>query len=149
MASERTSPEGAGTPPTVVLVHGAWADVSGFGAQILALRERGITAFGVANPLRHLTLDAAYVRDLLQTIDGPIALVGHSYGGAVMSEAATGNDQVKALVFLSGWMPDEGESIKQIFEAGAEGSLVPDALRPLPFKNPDGSDEVDLYLDRE
>jgi pimeloyl-ACP methyl ester carboxylesterase len=148
MASERTSPEGAGTQPTVVLVHGAWADASGFGTQILALRERGISAIGVANPLRHLTLDAAYVRGLLQTIDGPIVLVGHSYGGAVISEAATDSDQVKALVFLSGWMPDEGESIQQLFE-GAEGSLVPDALRPVPFKNPDGSDGVDLYLDRD
>jgi pimeloyl-ACP methyl ester carboxylesterase len=77
-------------------------------------------------------------------------LVGHSYGGAVISNAATGNAQVQALVYLSGWMPDEGESIQQPIESDIfEGSLVPAALRPVPFKNPEGSDGTDLYLDRD
>jgi hypothetical protein len=67
-----------------------------------------------------------------------------------MSNAATGNEQVQALVFIAGWMPDEGESIQQLLEAEAFGdSLVPAALRPVPFKNPDGSEGVDLYLDLE
>ena len=105
----------------------------------------------MANPLRHLTGDAAYLASLLGTISGPIVLVGHSYGGAVMSSAAVGNEQVQALVFCNGWMPDEGESIQQLFESGGPfaGSLVPAAIRPVPFTNPDGSEGVDLWLDRE
>jgi pimeloyl-ACP methyl ester carboxylesterase len=135
---------------TIVFVHGAWADASGFGGVIRALRERGFAAIGVANPLRHLTGDAAYLADVLRSLSGPLVLVGHSYGGAVMSNTATGNQQVQALVFLNGWMPDEGESIQQLIESAVfEGSLVPAALRPVPFSNPDASDGVDLYLDRD
>jgi pimeloyl-ACP methyl ester carboxylesterase len=116
---------------------------------IRALRDRGFVAIGVANPLRHLTGDAAYLADLLRSISGPMVLVGHSYGGAVISNATTGNEQVQALVYLNGWMPDEGESIQQLIESEIfEGSPVPAAIRPVPFKNPDGSDGVDLYLDR-
>ena len=140
----------AAETPTIVFVHGAWADASGFGESMSALRERGFAAIGFANPLRHLTGDAAYLAALLATISGPIVLVGHSYGGAVMSNAASGNQQVQALVFVAGWMPDEGESIQQLLEAEAFGeSLVPAALRPVPFSNPDGSEGVDLYLDRD
>ena len=136
--------------PTIVFVHGAWADATGFGASIRALSDRGFAAIGFANPLRHLTGDAAYLAALLRTISSPIVLVGHSYGGAVMSNAATGNEQVQALVFIAGWMPDEGESIQQLLEAEAfADSLVPAALRPVPFKNPDGSEGVDPYLDRD
>src|SRR3954452_21815147 len=79
--------------PTIVLVHGAWADATGFGEVIRALRSRGVTAIGAANPLRHLTGDAAYLADLLGSISGPLVLVGHSYGGAVIGNAATGNAQ--------------------------------------------------------
>ena len=112
--------------PTIVFVHGAWADATGFGESIRALRERGFGAIGFANPLRHLTGDAGYLAALLGTISGPIVLVGHSYGGAVMSNAASGNEQVQALVFVAGWMPDEGESIQQLLEAEAfADSLVP------------------------
>jgi pimeloyl-ACP methyl ester carboxylesterase len=136
------------TRPTIVLVHGAWADASGFAAQIRALEERGFRAIGFANPLRGLADDARYLADFLRTLDGPVVLVGHSYGGAVTSAAATGNDQVKALVFFSGWMPDEGESIAQIFET-SEGSLAGAAIRPLPYRGPDGSEAADLYLDHD
>jgi pimeloyl-ACP methyl ester carboxylesterase len=141
----------AAETPTIVFVHGAWADASGFDGSIRALGDRGLTAIGVANPLRHLTGDAAYLTALLGTISGPIVLVGHSYGGAVISNAATGNQQVQALVFCNGWMPDEGESIHQLFEnlEVFAGSLVPAALRQVPFTNPDGSEGVDLYLNRE
>ncbi len=134
--------------PTIVLVHGAWADATGFDREIRALRAQGYRAIGVANPLRELRSDAAYLAALLQTIEGPIVLVGHSYGGAVISNAATGNDQVRALVYLNGWALDEGESIQQLLELN-EGSLVPPAIRPVPFTNPDGSEGVDLYLDQD
>jgi pimeloyl-ACP methyl ester carboxylesterase len=87
----------------------------------------------------------------LGTISGPIVVVGHSYGGGVMSSAAVGNEQVQALGFWDGWMPDEGESIQQLFESGGPfaASLVPAAIRPVPFPNPDGSEGVGLWLDRE
>ena len=112
-----------------MFVHGAWADATGFGGSIRSLSDRGFGAIGFANPLRHLTGDAAYLAALLATISGPIVLVGHSYGGAVMSNAAAGNQQVQALVFVAGWMPDEGESIQQLLESAVFGdSLVPAAL---------------------
>jgi pimeloyl-ACP methyl ester carboxylesterase len=132
--------------PTVVLVHGAWADASGFDGQIRELRRQGYRVIGVANPLRELHSDAAYLAALLRTIEGPIVLVGHSYGGAVITNAATGNDQVKALVYFNGWALDEGDSIQQLLELN-EGSLVGPAIRPVPFTNADGSEGVDLYLD--
>lgn len=135
------------TKPTIVLVHGAWADASGFAGEIRALQDRGFRAIGFANPLRGLADDATYLAAFLRSLAGPLVLVGHSYGGAVISAAATGNQQVKALVFFDGWMPDEGESIAQIFEQEPEGSLVDPAIRPVPFTRPDGSEDQDLYLD--
>ena len=100
----------AAATPTIVLVHGAWADASGFDPEIRALQARGFRALGFANPLRDIRGDAAYLAELLRSLTGPIVLVGHSYGGIVISNAATGNDQVQALVYLNGWMCDEGES---------------------------------------
>ena len=132
--------------PTIVLLHGAWADATGFEPQIRTLHERGFRTIGFANPLRGLPDDANYLADLLRSLTGPIVLVGHSYGGAVISAAATGNDQVKALVYRNGWMPDEGETIQQLLER-FEGSLVGAAIRPTPFTGPDGSEGADLYLD--
>jgi pimeloyl-ACP methyl ester carboxylesterase len=136
------------TKPTIVLVHGAWADATGFDREIRALQARGFRAIGFANPLRGLSSDATYLADFLRSLTGPIVLVGHSYGGAVISNAATGNDQVKALVYFNGWMPDEGESIQQLLER-FEGSLVGPAIRPVPFTSQDGSEGADLYLDAE
>jgi pimeloyl-ACP methyl ester carboxylesterase len=104
------------TKPTIVLVHGAWADATGFARQIRALQDRGFRAVGFGNPLRGLPGDAMYLAEFLRTLTGPIVLVGHSYGGMVISVAATGNDQVRALVYLNGWMPDEGESQLQLLE---------------------------------
>jgi pimeloyl-ACP methyl ester carboxylesterase len=136
------------TKPTIVLVHGAWADATGFDRQIRALQDRGFRVIGFGNPLRGLPGDATYLADYLRTVTGPIVLVGHSYGGMVISAAATGNDQVKALVFLNGWVLDEGESQQQLFER-FEGSLVGPAIRPTPVTGPDGSEGADLYLDPE
>ena len=134
--------------PTIVLVHGAWADATGFDPEIRALRDRGFTAIGFANPLRDLVGDTTYLAEFLRTLTGPIVLVGHSYGGNVISMAAIGNDQVKALVYFNGWMCDEGESQQQLLER-FEGSLVGPSIRPVPFTGPDGSEGADLYLDRD
>ena len=106
-----------------VLGNGAWADATGFDAQIRALQAQGFRASGFANPLRTLDGDAAYLADFLGSLTGPIVLVGHSYGGNVISMAASGNDQVQALVYFNGWMCDEGESQQQLLER-FEGSLV-------------------------
>ena len=138
----------AGETPTIVLVHGAWADATGFDAEIRALRERGFTVIGFANPLRDLAADARYLVETLRSLSGPIVLVGHSYGGNVISVAAASVDQVRALVYLNGWMCDEGESQQQLLEK-FEGSLVGPSIRPVPFTAPDGSEGVDLYLDRD
>ena len=135
----------AAESPTIVLVHGAWADATGFDAEIRALRDRGHTAIGFGNPLRDLAGDAAYLAEFLRTISGPIVLVGHSYGGNVISAAAIDNDQVRALVYFNGWMCDEGESQQLLLEK-FEGSLVGPSIRPVPFTNPDGSEGTDLYL---
>jgi len=138
----------AGETPTIVLVHGAWADATGFDAEIRALRDRGFTVIGFANPLRDLAADARYLVETLRSLTGPIVLVGHSYGGNVISVAAASVDQVKALVYLNGWMCDEGESQQALLEK-FEGSLVGPSIRPVPFTAPDGSEGVDLYLDRD
>jgi pimeloyl-ACP methyl ester carboxylesterase len=131
--------------PTIVLVHGAWADATGFDRVIRTLQGQGHRTIGFANPLRDVEGDSKYLAELLKTIEGPIVLVGHSYGGVVISNAATGNDQVKALVYLNGWMTEEGESQLELLER-FEGSLVGPSVRPVPFTGSDGSEGADLYL---
>jgi pimeloyl-ACP methyl ester carboxylesterase len=84
----------AAVKPTIVLVHGAFADSAGWNDVSLMLLEKGYRVHAWANPLRGLTTDAAYLRDFLSTVDGPVVLVGHSYGGAVITEAATGNENI-------------------------------------------------------
>jgi pimeloyl-ACP methyl ester carboxylesterase len=135
----------AAETPTIVLVHGAWADATGFDAEIRALQDRGYSAIGFGNPLRDLAGDAAYLTEFLRTLRGPIVLVGHSYGGNVISTAAIGNEHVQALVYFNGWMCDVGESQQQLLER-FEGSLVGPSIRPVSFTNPDGSEGTDLYL---
>jgi len=134
--------------PTIVLVHGAWADATGFDAQIRALQGRGFHCIAPANPLRDVRTDAASIAGLLRSIDAPIVLAGHSYGGAVITNAATGVEQVMALVYLNGWVPDEGESVKELFERNPNPDLPP-TLRPVPTTRADGSDDADLYIDQE
>jgi pimeloyl-ACP methyl ester carboxylesterase len=135
----------AAETPTVVLVHGAWADATGFDAEIRALQRQGFRAIGFANPLRDLAGDSAYLAEFLRSLTGPVVLVGHSYGGNVISVAATGNDQVQALVYFNGWMCDEGETQEQLL-GRFEGSLVGPSIRPVPYTGPDGSEGTDLFL---
>jgi len=96
--------------PTVVLVHGAWADASSWDGVTEALMDEGYDVRAIANPLENLTTDAEYVADFLETLNGPIVLVGHSYGGAVITNAAAGNRHVKALVYVDAAAPDVGEA---------------------------------------
>ena len=98
------------TKPTIVLVNGAWANNASWSRVIKRLQNDGYTVVAPPNPLQSLNRDAQTIADLLQTIHGPIVLVGHSYGGMVISNAATGNSRVKALVYINAFIPDEGES---------------------------------------
>lgn len=124
------------TKPTVVMVHGGWADSSGWNAQVSALRKRGYPVIAPANPLRGLTSDADYVRSVLRTISGPIVLVGHSYGGAVISNAAVGVPNVEALVYIAAFAPDEGESLAQLVTKYPGTQITPDALVERPYPLP-------------
>jgi pimeloyl-ACP methyl ester carboxylesterase len=100
--------------PTIVLVHGAWADNSSWNAVVEELQARGYTVEVPPNPLRGVTEDSNYLSDFLSTISGPIILVGHSYGGFVITNAATGNHQVKALVYDDAFIPAAGDTPKTL-----------------------------------
>src|SRR5918992_731453 len=106
----------AAEKPTVVLVHGAFADASGFGAVTSRLQHRGYTVIAPANPLRGPASDAAYLASVMRAISGPIVLVAHSYGGAVISMAANQVANVKALVYLDALALEAGESNVDILE---------------------------------
>ncbi len=132
--------------PTVVLVHGGWADSSGWNGEISRLQEDGYPVIAPANPLRGLSSDAAYIRSVLQTISGPIVLVGHSYGGAVITNAAVGVPNVKALVYIAAFAPDTGESLAALVTKNPGTHITPDALLERPYPLPDGGTGTDLYI---
>src|SRR5260370_6386409 len=111
--------------PTIVFVHGGWADSSGWNQEITNLERRGYTVIAPANPLRDLASDSAYIRSVLQTISGPIVLVAHSYGGAVITNAAVGVPNVKALVFIAAFAPDKGESLAQLVTMNPGSQIGP------------------------
>ncbi|MFD7438184.1 alpha/beta fold hydrolase [Streptomyces sp. NPDC059861] len=145
-SAAKTSPS-KGDKPTVVLVHGAFADSSSWNGVIKKLKEHGYPVVAAANPLRGVSIDAASVKDLLAGVDGPVVLVGHSYGGAVISNAAQGSDNVKALVYADAFLPDKGESANELVSK-FEGSVIGKVLRPVPITNPDGSKDFDFYIDQ-
>ena len=117
--------------PTVVLVHGAFAESASWNGVISRLREHGVTAVAAANPLRSLSGDAAYVRDVIASIEGPVVLVGHSYGGLVITEAAAGSDSVVGLVYVSAFVPETGQSAFEL-STSAPGSTLGEALAAYP-----------------
>ncbi|MFF3733903.1 alpha/beta fold hydrolase [Streptomyces sp. NPDC002476] len=131
--------------PTVVLVHGAFADASGWNGVAQRLRSDGYQVVVPANPLRGLASDSTHLAGELKGVRGPVVLVGHSYGGAVISNAAAGNAQVKSLVFVSAFMPDKGESLSDL-GARFTGGRLNSALRPKPFKKADGTEGTDLSV---
>lgn len=112
--------------PTIVLVHGAWADASSWNAEVKLLQGKGYPVDVAPNPLRGVSSDSAYLASYLATIAGPIVLVGHSYGGFVITNAATGNPNVKALVYVDAFAPDAGESIRSLSDGS--GSVLEPAL---------------------
>ena len=119
-ASAQAGPEGqlqpgpVGPKPTIVLVHGAFADASSWDNVIAILQHEGYAVDAPPDPLRGLNTDSAYLTSYLSTISGPIVLVGHSYGGAVITNAAYGNANVKALVYVDAFEPAQGETLEQL-----------------------------------
>ncbi|WP_329359396.1 alpha/beta fold hydrolase [Streptomyces sp. NBC_01483] len=131
--------------PTVVLVHGAFVDGSSWNGVIERLQRDGYPVVAPANPLRGLASDAAYINSYLKSVKGPIVLVGHSYGGSVISQAAAGDPHVKALVYIAAFAQDKGESVAALnskFPAAELGS----ALNAVPFPLPGGGTGTDLYV---
>ncbi|NUR84082.1 MAG: alpha/beta hydrolase [Nonomuraea sp.] len=144
-AQARTTTEG-GAKPTVVLVHGAFADASGFNDMITMLGAAGFPVIAPANPLRDVAGDAAYVSSVLETIPGPVVLVGHSFGGVVITNAARGHANVTALVYLGAFAPDQGESALQLAQQ-FPGSKLGEALLFRPYPVPEGAKPgVDGYI---
>lgn len=127
--------------PVIVLVHGAFAESSSWGPVIEKLEKDGYTVIAAANPLRGVASDAASVSTVVQSIKGPVVLVGHSYGGPVITEAANGKTNVKALVYVAGFAPETGESSFSL-SAKYPGSTLGETLAAVPL--PGGGQ--DLYI---
>jgi pimeloyl-ACP methyl ester carboxylesterase len=140
--SEATENVGA---PTVVLVHGAFADASSWNGVIERLQAKGVQVTAPANPLRGIAADSAYVRAVLEQIEGPVVAVGHSYGGAVITNAATDAKNVVALVYVAAFAPDEGEMLGAV-EAGSKDSVLNSALVPRNYPANGGS-ATEFYID--
>jgi pimeloyl-ACP methyl ester carboxylesterase len=118
---------GTGPKPTIILVHGAWADASSWTPVIERLQAAGYPVDAPPNPLRGLTYDSEYIASYLKQVKGPVILVGHSYGGAVITDAAAGDANVKALVYIAGWAPAKGETLISLI-----GSKLGEEIPALP-----------------
>jgi len=134
-----------GSTPTVVLVHGAFADASGYAEVIRELQSQAVEVRAPMNPLRGLAFDADAIARYTTTIEGPIVLVGHSYGGAVISQAAHVVNDVIALVFLSAFALDKGESCASIQEPFPP-SLLASTSVPSPYDAPGAPHGPDLFI---
>lgn len=130
--------------PTVVLVHGAFAESASWNGVIERLRAQSLDVVAVANPLRSLTGDAAYLRDVIAGIGKSVVLVGHSYAGLVITEAAAGNDEVRALVYVSAFTPDHGENAFEL-SMRFPGSSLGEALIAYPVSS--GGNEFAIRQD--
>jgi pimeloyl-ACP methyl ester carboxylesterase len=134
--------------PTIVLVHGAWADGSSWAGVIAELGGNGLTFDAPPNPLRGVSADAAYIASFVQQIAGPVLLVGHSYGGAVITNAASQVDNVVGLVYVGAFLPDEGETLGAISNQATDTLLGP-ALRPAQYPSGDAAKPgTEFFIDR-
>lgn len=128
--------------PTVVLVHGAFADSSSWNREIGYLRRHGFPVYAIDTPLRGLAFDSAYVEAQLKTVKGPVVLVGHSYAGEVISQVAAETPKVKALVYVAALIPKVGESANSLIGQFPGSRLTPENLRTVPLPGGD----TDVYI---
>jgi pimeloyl-ACP methyl ester carboxylesterase len=132
---------------TVVLVHGAFADSSSWNGVIERLQDAGVRVMAAANPLRGISIDSAYVESFIKQIPGPVLAVGHSYGGAVISNAATDAANVVGLVFVAAFAPEEGERLGEA-TGDSKDSVLNSALVPLQYPTGDGAETaVEFAID--
>jgi pimeloyl-ACP methyl ester carboxylesterase len=127
------------TSLTILLVHGAFADASGWNGVVERLQGDGVKVVAPANPLRGIAIDSAYIASVLAQIDGPVLAVGHSYGGAVISNAATDAKNVVGLVYVAAFAPDDKE-VLGVAVGDSKDSVLNDALVPLTYPTGSGSE---------
>jgi pimeloyl-ACP methyl ester carboxylesterase len=133
--------------PTVVLVHGAFADASSWNGVIERLQGQGVKVTAPPNPLRGISIDSAYIASVFDQTPGPILAVGHSYGGAVITNAATEAKSVVGLVYVAAFAPDEGEMLGDV-EANSKDSVLNSALVPLHYPTDNGGEQhVEFAID--
>jgi pimeloyl-ACP methyl ester carboxylesterase len=132
--------------PTIVLVHGAWADASSWSRVIRRLQSDGYTVYAPPDPLRGIANDSGYLASFLKTIPGPVVLVGHSYGGAVITNAATSAPEVRALVYVDAFIPDQGQTILQLVSAEPGSYLHADSTTFNFVRFGPLAGDVDLYV---
>jgi pimeloyl-ACP methyl ester carboxylesterase len=132
--------------PSIVLVHGAWADGSGWEGVVRRLQDEGYHVIVPPNPLRGVASDSAYLATFLKTVAGPLILVGHSYGGAVITNAASADPAVKALVYVDAFVPDAGESVLQLATAQPGSCLGGDPTKVFDLVPATPTGDVDLYI---
>ena len=130
---------------TVVLVHGAFADASSWNGVIARLQAKGVPVTAPANPLRGIAADSAYIAAVLEQIEGPVVAVGHSYGGAVITNAATKTKNVVALVYVAAFAPEEGETLGAA-EAASQDSVLNSALVPRQYPTANGGLATEFYI---
>ncbi|MFJ3524269.1 alpha/beta fold hydrolase [Pseudomonas sp. NPDC090203] len=135
----------ADVKPTVVLVHGAFADSSSWNGVVKVLQKDGYTVVSAANPLRSVATDAQYVAGIVKSIKTPVVLVGHSYGGPVISEAAKGAANVKGLVYVAAFAPEKGETAAELSGRFPGGTLASALAAPVELA--DGG--KDLYIQQD
>lgn len=137
-ASAASPRNGPAAKPTIVLVHGAFADASGWTGVVAELQSLGYPTMAPANPLRGLPGDTAYIKSVIDQIDGPVILVGHSYGGMVITNAAVGDPDVKGLVYVAAFAPAEGDSTGGLSGMFPGSLLTPENLiiRDYPTTDP-------------
>ena len=131
-AASISSPSDSAVKPTIVLEHGAWADGSSWSGVVTRLQKDGYTVDVPPNPLRGPDSDAAYLASYLATVPGPVVLVGHSYGGFVTTNAATGDKNVKALVYVDAYIPAQGDTINSLTAQFPGSQITPAALNFVP-----------------
>ena len=136
---------GPKSKPTIVLVHGGYADSSCWNDVLRELQREGYTTIAGSNPLRGIPTDTPYIASVLDSISGPVVLVAHSMGGTVITNAAAGKNNVKALVYIAAFVPDVGETQGELINKFPGSEVLPVSV-PVPYVKADGTTGTDLYL---